>query len=68
MVLNELQKIDLRYKDRNLEIEFPKNKSLISLKNDAKVLLDYLKAGNALSGVGFKIKRTFLPKDVKAAE
>lgn len=65
LVLNELQKIDLRYKDRNLEIEFPKNKSLISLKNDAKVLLEYLKAGNALSGVGFKIKKTFLPKDVK---
>lgn len=65
LVLKELQKTDLRYKDRNLEIEFPKNKSLISLKNDAKVLLEYLKAGNALSGVSFKIKRTFLPKEIK---
>lgn len=65
LILNELQKTDLRYKDRNLEIELPKNKSLISLKNDAKVLLEYLKAGNPLSGVSFKIKRTFLPKDIK---
>lgn len=65
LVLNELQKTDLRYKDRNLEIEFPKNKSLISLKNDAKVLLEYLKAGNTLSGMSFKIKKTFLPKEIK---
>ena len=64
-ILDELQKTDLRYKDRNLEIEYPKNKSLISLKSDAKGLLDYLNAGNALSGVSFRIKKRFLPKDIK---
>ncbi|MGD1837584.1 MAG: AAA domain-containing protein [Nitrososphaeraceae archaeon] len=65
VVLSEFKKTNLRYKDRNLEIEFPKNKSLISLKNDAKVLLEHLKAGNTLSGVGFKIKKAFFSKEIK---
>lgn len=66
LILNELQKIDLRYRDKNLEIVYPKNKSLISLKNDAKVLLEFLNSGNALSGVRFKIKKAFLPNEIKA--
>jgi len=65
LILNELQKTDLRFKDNNLEIVYPKNKSLISLKNDAKVLLEFLNSGNALSGIGFKIKKAFLPKEIK---
>ena len=65
LIINELQKTDLRYKDKNLEIVYPKNKSLISLKNDAKVLLEFLNSGNALSGVGFKIKKAFLPNEIK---
>lgn len=65
LILNELQKMNLRDKDKNLEIVYPENKSLISLKNDAKVLLEFLNSGNTLSGIGFKIKKAFLPNEIK---
>lgn len=64
-ILKELQNINLRDKDKNVEIAYPKNKSLIVLKNDAKVLLDFLNSGNTLCGIGFKIKKTFFANEIK---
>lgn len=64
-ILDELGKYDLRKIDRDLEIKYPKDKSLKVLKNDAKTLFDFLLAGNPLSGVGFKLKKTFFPKEIK---
>ena len=64
-ILTELENIDLRFIDWNIEISFPKGKSLITLKNDAKTLLDFLNAGNVLSGILFKLKKPFLPTEIK---
>jgi very-short-patch-repair endonuclease/transcription elongation GreA/GreB family factor len=64
-ILNDLGKYDLRKIDRDLEIKFPKDKSLKILKNDAKTLFDFLQAGNPLSGVGFILKKSFFPKAIK---
>lgn len=64
-ILNELRRVNFRDKDRNLEIEYPLNKSLIALKNDANILLEYMKEGNALSGFVFRLKKAFLPIEVK---
>lgn len=64
-ILSDLEKHDLRFIDRNIEITFPKGKSLINLKNDAKILLDFLNAGNALTGLSFKLKKTFFPTEIK---
>jgi len=64
-ILAELERIDLRFLDRNIEISFPKEKSLIKLKSDAKTLLDFLNAGNVLSGLSFKLRKPFLPSEIK---
>lgn len=64
-ILAELEKTDLRFLDRNIEISFPKEISLIKLKNDAKTLLDFISAGNVLSGLSFKLKKPFLPSEIK---
>lgn len=64
-ILNDLEKYELRKIDRDLEIKYPKDKSLKILKNDAKTLFDFLRAGNPLSGVGFKLKKTFFSKEIK---
>lgn len=65
LILSDLEKLDLRFIDRNIEITFPNGKSLINLKNDAKTLLDFLNAGNALSGLSFKLKKSFFPTEIK---
>jgi len=65
IILADLEKYDLHSIDRNVEIKYPEDKSLIALKNDAKTLIDYLDAGNSLSGIGFKLKKIFLPKEIK---
>ena len=64
-VLTDLEKHDLRFIDRNIEITYPKEKTLINLKNDAKILLDFLNAGNVLSGLSFKLKKSFFPREIK---
>ena len=64
-ILTDLEKLDLRFIDRNIEITFPEGKSLINLKNDAKTLLDFLNAGNVLSGLSFKLKKSFFPTEIK---
>ncbi|MDO9465153.1 MAG: AAA domain-containing protein [bacterium] len=64
-VLSDLEKYNLKLIDRNVEIKYPKDKSLITLKNDAKVLLGFLDAGSSLSGIGFKLKKAFLPTEIK---
>jgi very-short-patch-repair endonuclease len=64
-VLSELEKLDLRFVDRNIEITYPKGKTLLNLKNDAKILLDFLNAGNVLSGLSFKFKKAFFPTVIK---
>ncbi|NEW82481.1 MAG: AAA family ATPase [Mariniphaga sp.] len=64
-ILTDLEKLDLRFIDRNIEITFPKGKSLINLKNDAKTLLDFLNDGNVLSGLSFKLKKPFFSTVIK---
>lgn len=64
-ILQELEKYDLRKIDRDVEIKYPKDKSLKVLKNDAKTLSDFLDAGNSLSGVGFKLKKAFFLREIK---
>ena len=64
-ILSEIGKYDLRNIDRNVEIIYPNEKSLITLKNDAKILSEFLDAGNTFSGVGFILKKAFLPRQIK---
>lgn len=64
-VLEKLNKIDLSEIDRNIEISYPQDKSVLQLKNDAQILLGYLKEGNSLSGFTFSIKKPFLPREIK---
>lgn len=64
-ILKEISKYELRDIDRNVEIKYPNDKSLITLKNDAKLLSEFLNAGNTLSGIGFVLKKAFLPRQIK---
>lgn len=64
-IITDLETLDLQFIDRNIEITYPKGKSLINLKNDAKTLLDFLNAGNVLSGLSFKLKKTFFNAEIK---
>jgi len=63
--LAELQEEKLKQFDRSIEIQYPNDKSLIQLKNDAQTLLSYLNDGNTLSGVLFNLKKSLLPKNIK---
>jgi very-short-patch-repair endonuclease len=51
--------------ERNYECSYPVNKSLTQLKSDAGFLLEYLKDGNSLSGIGFNLRKPFLPNNIK---
>jgi len=51
--------------DKNYEIQFPTELSLKQLKNDAQVLLEYLKQGKSLSGTLFNFSKSFLNKEIK---
>lgn len=64
-LIDLLKKIDLKSLDKNIEIRYPINKTLITLINDANKLLNYLKSGNKLDGASFKLKKPFLPKEIK---
>ena len=64
-LIDLLKKIDLKALDKNIEIRYPPNISLVTLKNDANKLLHYLKSGNKLDGVSFKLKKAFIPKEIK---
>lgn len=64
-LLAEFGRYDLRFIDLNIEIIYPKGKSLINLKNDAKILLNFLNEGNVLSGLSFKLKKPFLSTGIK---
>ncbi|WRQ32944.1 AAA domain-containing protein [Bacteroidales bacterium MB20-C3-3] len=64
-ILDELSSHNLKHNDRNIEIHYPENKSLISLKNDANCLLNFINSGNTLSGIGFKLKKAFLSTEIK---
>lgn len=64
-ILAELPDVKLKQFDRSVEIQYPNDRSLIQLKNDAKILLSYLKEGNALAGVLFNLKKALLPKNLK---
>lgn len=64
-ILEKLTKANLSQIDRNIEVGYPKDKSIIQLKNDAQILLKYLNEGNTLSGFTFSIKKAFLPKEIK---
>lgn len=64
-ILKKVERFDLKKIDKDIEVSYPSGKSLKQLKNDAKVLYNYLKDGNSLSGLGFSLKKPFLPSDVK---
>jgi very-short-patch-repair endonuclease len=55
----------LRQFERNVVIRYPDDKSWIMLKNDAMTLLAYLNKGNRLNGAAFKLKKPFLPVNIK---
>jgi very-short-patch-repair endonuclease len=65
LILDRLEKSDLRNIDKDVEISYPKDKSLLQLKKDAQTLLEYLNEGNPLTGFTFSIKKPFLPKGIK---
>lgn len=64
-VLDKFDKHDLRQIDKDIEVSYPKDKSLKQLKNDAQILLAYLNEGNPLTGFTFSIKKPFLPREIK---
>lgn len=65
LVLENIEKIDLRKIDNDIEVSYPKDKSLKQLKRDAQTLYSYLKEGNQLAGLAFAIKKNFLSKEIK---
>jgi very-short-patch-repair endonuclease/DNA polymerase III delta prime subunit len=64
-VLEKLQKHDLQTIDKDVEVSYPKDKSLKQLKNDAQILFAYLNEGNPLKGLTFSIRKPFLPREIK---
>jgi len=64
-ILNKFDIGTLKWYDDNVEITFPADRSLLQLKSDARVLWKHLQKGNKLSGIGFKMKKPFLPVHIK---
>lgn len=64
-VIERLEKHDLRNIDMDIEVSYPKDKSLKQFKSDAQILLDFLNQGNTLTGISFTIKKLFLPREIK---
>ena len=65
IILSRIQEIDLNELKYNVRVNYNSTRDLVSLKNDAKILLDFLNQGNTLSGVTFKVKKALLPKEIK---
>lgn len=63
-ILSNIQEVNLEELKYNVKVNYNTDKDLINIKNDAKVLLEYLKQGNKLSGATFKVKKPFLPKEI----
>lgn len=64
-VIARIEKQDIRQIDKDIEITYPKDKSVKRLKKDAQTLLDHLKDGNPLSGFSFSLKKHFFSKEIK---
>lgn len=64
-IFEKIKNLDLRKLDRDVEVTYNSDNSIKRLKSDASVLLDYMKAGHLLSGVGFSLKKPFLPGEIK---
>jgi len=64
-LVEQLNSFDLQKIDGDIEITYNSTFSLKQLRSDALVLLNYTNDGKSLSGVGFNIKKRFLPKDIK---
>jgi superfamily I DNA and/or RNA helicase/very-short-patch-repair endonuclease len=64
-ILGRINKYDLRNIDKDIEVSLPSGKSLKRLKKDAQTLLNHLREGNPLSGLSFKLKKSFLSKEIK---
>jgi len=65
IILDRFQKLDLLELRKNIKVSYKTEKDFISLKRDAKALLDYINQGNYLSGIQFNLKKKFLPKDIR---
>ncbi|MBK0384517.1 AAA family ATPase [Pedobacter sp. SD-b] len=64
-LISALNEEYLKQLDRSVEIKYLNDKSWIQLNGDAKILLNYLKEGNSLSGILFAMKKPLLPKNIK---
>ncbi len=64
-LLESINEEEIKNYDRNIEIKYPADKSIIQLKTEAVALLEYLKEGNPLSGPAFLLKKAFLPELIK---
>jgi len=65
ILIESIESYDLKKIDMNIEIAYPKGKSLKQLKNDGIILLKYINDGNSLSGISFNIKKPFLKREIK---
>lgn len=64
-IITKLEKSKLNQFDKDIEVEYPLEKSLKQIKNDAQILHAYLKGGNTLVGLSFLLKKPFLPREIK---
>jgi superfamily I DNA and/or RNA helicase/very-short-patch-repair endonuclease len=64
-LLSQMSEDKLKDMERNVEISYPTNRSLIQLKNDAETLFQHIKNGNKLYGFLFNLKKFFWPRDIK---
>ena len=64
-ILSQIENIDVEKIDSDIGIIYISNNSFIQLKNDARVLLNYIKSGHALQGVSFALKAPFLSAHIK---
>jgi very-short-patch-repair endonuclease len=65
VLLAGLSENKLKELERSIVIDYPLGKNLITLKNDAQILYQYLSEGNNLTGIVFIFKKAILKKDIK---
>ncbi|MBL7471367.1 AAA domain-containing protein [Robertkochia sediminum] len=63
--LDRLKNLEVKDFYRNTDIEYPKGRKLLHLKQDAMKLYQHLKKGNSFEGISFKLNRLFWPSEIK---
>lgn len=64
-IIKRLDEADLQGFYNDFDISYPSGIGITQLKQDGKILLDYLKEGKVLAGFSFKLKKSFLPQNIK---